>query len=63
MFTIRISERGDGTVEAVYIQLSRKRVFLTKEVIEGSLFMDYAVKDQLVGIEILGPVKVSTFTE
>jgi len=58
-FEVSISSRNDGTVEAVYVTFLPDDVAVTKEIVEDELFVDYNSKNQIVGIEILAPVKIS----
>lgn len=57
-----ISARNDGTVEAVYILLKDDRAARTEEIIEDILLADYNRRGELVGIEILAPVKITKIT-
>ena len=57
-----ISARNDGTVEAVYILVRDNKAVRTKEIVEDVLLADYDSRGQLVGIEILGPVKLLEIT-
>ena len=58
-FEISISARDDGTLEALYIRLSRNKVSRTKEVPgQDEVLADYDSSGKLVGIEILSPVKL-----
>ncbi len=62
-FELSVSARGDGTVEAMYIRISNRKVSKTDEVIEDVLLVDLDSHGDLVGIEILAPVKLSQITE
>lgn len=53
-----LSGREDGSLDAAYLRLSRAKVARTDEVLEELLLADYDAKGRLVGIEILGPVKL-----
>ena len=57
-----ISARSDGTVEAIYILLRDERVFRTEEVRPDILLADYNRRGDLVGIEVLAPVKLSALS-
>ncbi|MCH7592250.1 MAG: DUF2283 domain-containing protein [Planctomycetes bacterium] len=61
-FEMSISARNDGTVEAVYILVRGNKVARTKEIIEDILLADYDSRGQLVGIEILAPVRIQRIT-
>jgi len=61
-FELSVSGRDDGTVEALYITLSEKKVIKTREVIPDVLLVDYDSGGDVVGIEILAPVKISDVT-
>lgn len=54
-----ISARNDGTIEAVYILVRDNKAARTKEIVEDILLADYDRRGQLVGIEILAPVKLA----
>lgn len=57
-----ISARNDGTIEAVYILVRDDKAARTKEIVEDILLADYNSRGQLVGIEILAPVKITKIT-
>lgn len=61
-FNLSISARDDGTLEAAYIQLSSERVAHTQELMD-EVVLDFDSEDNLVGVEILAPVKISTVHE
>jgi uncharacterized protein YuzE len=61
-FELSISAREDGTVEAVYIRFGRGKVAETKEVETDIVFAHYDARGHLLGIELLGPAKVSVMT-
>jgi uncharacterized protein YuzE len=59
-FEISISARDDGTLEAIYIRIAGGDVHKTVEIDgETELMADYDIKGQLIGIEILSPVRLS----
>jgi uncharacterized protein YuzE len=58
-FELSVSGRGDGTIEAAYVCLSKKKVARTREIVEDVLLADYDAEGQLVGIEILAPIKAA----
>jgi len=58
-FEISISARDDGTLEALYIRVSRNKVATTREVDgKDEVLADYDSNGKLVGIEVLSPVKL-----
>ena len=57
-FEVSLSARDDGTVEAMYVQISDNPVAETRELDEDILLGDYDEKGELVGIEILAPVSL-----
>lgn len=58
-FELSVSGRNDGTVEAAYICLSpHSAVTKTVEVKRNELLADFDSKGNLVGVEILAPVKL-----
>lgn len=59
---LSISARNDGTLEAVYICVGDGKVARTEEIIEDILLADYNRRGDLVGIEILAPVKIQRIT-
>lgn len=61
-YEISVSGRNDGTLEAAYIRFKTTKVHRTVEVIEDSLLADYDRKRDLVGIEILAPVRLTDLT-
>jgi uncharacterized protein YuzE len=58
-FEVSISGRDDGTIEAAYIQISTDPVHRTKEIRKDIILVDYSDEGELVGIEILAPVRMS----
>jgi uncharacterized protein YuzE len=60
---IQISTNADGRIEACYLLLSSNKVARTEEVLEDLLMVDYDRKGNLIGIEILGPVKLVAVTK
>jgi uncharacterized protein YuzE len=61
-YEVSISGRDDGTIEAVYVRLSDRKVARSKEVVEGQLVVDYDRKGGVVGVEILAPVRIRSLT-
>lgn len=61
-FEVSISGRNDGTVEAVYIHLSDRKVARTVEKADRQLVVDYDRDGNVVGIEILEPVAIRKLT-
>lgn len=59
VYEISTSARDDGTLEAVYIRLMSNKVAKTREIQEDVLLADYDRNGNLVGLEILAPVKFS----
>ncbi len=57
-----ISARNDGTIEALYILVRDDKATRTKEIVEDILLADYNSRGQLVGIEVLAPVKIARIT-
>jgi uncharacterized protein YuzE len=58
-FELSVSADEDGTLETMYIRFRNGKIKRTSEVIEDTVIADYDEHDNLVGIEILGPVKLS----
>ncbi len=58
-FELSVSARNDGTLEAIYVRFSDHKVTKTEEVIEDALLVDLDSRSELIGIEILAPVKLS----
>jgi len=61
-FELSISGRDDGTLEAVYISLRPGKVRKTQEVKRNALLADYDEHGNIIGIEILAPVRLSKIT-
>ncbi len=57
-FELSISASADGALQAVYIRLRRNKVARTKEIVADVVMADYDGRGQLIGIEILAPVKL-----
>jgi uncharacterized protein YuzE len=57
--TVLQIDKRTGAVGAVYFQLRKGRVAETEEVIEGTAFVDYDKKGQVLGVELLAPCKVT----
>ncbi len=58
-FHFSITGERDGSLGAAYLQLSSGRVARTREIEEDVLLADYDRHERLVGIEILGPVRLA----
>lgn len=58
-FEISTSARDDGTIEAVYIYFSHGPVASTREIKRDVLLADFDAEGNIIGLEILAPVKVS----
>ena len=58
-FEISVSGRGDGAIEGAYIRLREAKVARTREVAGDALLADYDARGNLIGIEILAPVRIS----
>ena len=48
-----------GEIRAAYLQIRKGAVHETREVSEGTAFADYAKNGWLLGLELLGPCKVT----
>ncbi len=62
-FEVSISGRDDGTVEAIYVKFLPDTVAKTVEVEQDELLVDYNENGDVVGIEILAPVKLAQLTD
>jgi uncharacterized protein YuzE len=60
---LRVSAREDGTLEAAYIQVSAGEAARTEELIPSVLLVDFDEQNNLIGIELLAPVKISQVLE
>ena len=60
---LSINARNDGSLEAAYVQVSDAPVATTREVIKSVLLVDLDENGELVGVEILAPVKISQVQE
>lgn len=57
-FEVSVSGRDEGTLEAIYVRFSKGRVARTEELQEDVLLADYDAHGQLIGLEILAPVRL-----
>jgi uncharacterized protein YuzE len=62
-FELSLSGRNDGTLEAAYFRFKKGKVKRTKEVIQDTLMADYDDKGELLGIEVLAPVRLSVLAK
>ena len=53
------TDDATGDVLAVYFQIRKGRVHKTVEFADGNVFADYDRAGELLGIEVLGPCRVS----
>ena len=51
-----------GGVMAVYLQIKKGQSVTTRELAGGAAFADYDRKGRLLGIEMIGPCRVSALT-
>ena len=58
-FELSLSAREDDSLEMLYIRFRHGKTKRTSEVIEDTVIADYDEHDNLLGIEILAPVKLS----
>ncbi len=60
-FQISTSGRDDGTIEAAYVSFagSRDKAARTQELLEDILLADYDAADNLLGFELLAPVRIA----
>ena len=58
LFEISLTGDSDGRLRAAYIHLRKTKVSRTREIVEDMVLADYDSQNRLVGIEILGPVKI-----
>jgi len=58
-FELSVSARDDGTLEAMYIRFGAGAVHATKEIVEDVLLADYDAAGELLGLEILAPVRIA----
>ena len=59
MFELSVTCRNDGTIGAAYIRLKHARAARTREIAADALLADYDSRGNLIGIEILAPVRLS----
>lgn len=62
-FEVSTSGRDDGTIEAVYVRLSGRKIARTRELREDVLLGDYDARGALIGLEILAPVRLSDLSK
>lgn len=53
------TDEKTGEILAVYFQIHRGKVAITKEIIEGAVYADYDRKGNILGFEMLEPCKAS----
>lgn len=58
-FECSISARDDGTLEAAYLQVAHGQAARTVEMIPDILMADYDAAGNLLGFELLAPVKLA----
>ena len=59
-FEASVSGRHDGTLEAAYIRIKAGAVARTVEIEPDVLLCDYDRRGNILGFEILAPIKLST---
>ncbi len=59
-FELSLSSREDGTLEAIYIRVSDGEVAESKEIEQDVVIADYDKDGNLVGVEILSPVRIAS---
>lgn len=57
-FEISLTAGPDGKLVAGYIHLRKAKTTRTKVIVEDTVLADYDSRGNLVGIEILGPVRI-----
>ena len=62
-FEISLTGGPDGRLRAAYIYLRKAKVARTKEIVGDTVLADYDARGGLVGIEILGPVKIQVLVQ
>jgi uncharacterized protein YuzE len=58
-FELSVSGRDDGTLEAAYFRVKKGKVARTEEVVPDTVMADYDSSGELLGIEVLAPVRLS----
>ena len=58
-FHVSISNRRDGTIEAMTVLCSDDRVVRSEEVVAGQLIVDYNSKGRVVAVEVLSSIKLN----
>ena len=61
-FEITVSSGQGGGVQAFYIHFSKNKVHYTDELKANTLMADYDRQGDIVGIEVIAPVKVGDIT-
>ena len=61
-FEISLTAGPDGRLVAGYIHLRKAKAARTKVIVEDTVLADYDSRGNLIGIEILGPVKIQILT-
>jgi len=63
-FQMRVeTDKSTGKLLAAYFRVRNGRVARTVEFAEGNAFADYGESGELLGIEILGPCKVTVLNK
>lgn len=57
-FEISVTGREDGAIGVAYIRLKKGRVARTREIDGDALLADYDARGNLIGIEVLAPVRI-----
>jgi hypothetical protein len=62
-FELSLSGRDDGTVQAAYFRVKKGNVARRYEVVPDTVMADYDSNGDLLGIEVLAPVKLSVLAK
>ena len=57
-FEISLTAGPNGRLQAAYIHLRKAKAAKTKEIVKDTVLADYDSRGRLIGMEILGPVKI-----
>lgn len=57
--SLSVNGRADGSLEAAYVQISRRPVVRSDEAIPSALIIDYDGAGQVVGVELLAPIHIA----
>jgi uncharacterized protein YuzE len=58
-FELSLSSNEDGSIDTLYIRFKKGKVKRTRKIIEDTVLADYDENDNVLGVEVLAPVKLA----